>query len=367
MRDNHRFEITSKQLIFTIIGCTIATGLLTLPRVVTAIAGQDGWISIIIGVFPPLLSLVLIERLGRLFPNLTIIEIILLLFGKFLGFLLAISFIAYIIFLESIVLRLNAEMVSIYLLPKTPIWMIAFLFILCTIYIAQKGGKVVGRLNEFLFYILLVACMFPIPTLMLAEYTNILPVGETGLLAIAKGAIPTAYAYQGIEILFVTYPMVKRKDEVLKASIIALGIIMSLYLMVTVIALLVSGTETLQTFLWPAVILLKVLDIPVLERLEFFFMALWILIIVRPIFTFCFAGAFSLTQLLKLNIEKYYSLMVLIIALFIYIASLIPANITQVFKISTYAGYAFFVIGLGYPILLHLAAFIRKGKVKTNA
>lgn len=367
MKDNPRFQITSKQLTFTIIGCTIATGFLSIPRAATADAGQDGWIAIILGAILPLLSLILIERLGRYFPDLTIIEMVQLLFGKFLGSFLAVIFIAYIIFLESIVLRLNAELVSAYILPKTPIWMIALLFILCIVYIAQKGGKVVGRLNELLFYILLIACMLFLPTWRLTDYTNILPVGGAGLLAIAKGVIPTAYAYQGIEILFVVYPMVTRKDKVLKAGLTALGIIMPLYLIITVLTLLVNGSEALQKVIWPAVVLFKVVDIPVLERLEFFFMFLWILVIVRPVFTFGFAGAFSLAQLLKLNIEKYYSIMVTIIGASIYVAALLPENITKVYQISNYGGYGFFVIGLGYPILFHLVAFIRKGKVRANA
>lgn len=364
MKDNPRFQITSKQSLFIIIGSTIATGILSLPRAASAAAGQDGWISVILGLSVPLLSLLLIERLGRSFPNLSMGEIAQLLFGKCLGTIVTLGFIAYTVFFQSIVLRLGAEITAVFALPKTPTGVIALLIIISVIYIVQKGAKVVGRLNELLFYILLFDLLLFLPPLRVADYTNLLPVGGAGLTAIVRGALPTAYAYGGVEVLFLIYHMVTRKEEVLKAGVTALGISMLIYLMVTVIALLVFGAEVLQHIIWPSVVLLKVVDIPVIERLEFFFLALWMGLASRPVINMCFASSYSLTRLLKLDLEKYYSDMVIAVGLAIYVVALIPDNIVQVFKFATYGGYGFFIAAIGYPLLFHIAAFLRKGKVK---
>ena len=64
MESNPRFLITSKQLIFIIIGCILGFGFLVLPREISAVAQQDAWISLIIGSFIPLVSLFLIAKLG---------------------------------------------------------------------------------------------------------------------------------------------------------------------------------------------------------------------------------------------------------------------------------------------------------------
>lgn len=366
MQDKSRFQITSKQAIFMIIGATISTGILSLPRVTTADAGQDGWLSIILGSCVPLLSLLLIERLGRRFPDLTIVEIASQLFGKLLGYVLIALFVAYLIFFESVVLRIGAEVTSMFALPRTPVSIIALLMIISIIYIAQKGAKAVGRLNELLFYIFILDLLLFLPPLKVADYTNLLPVAGAGLTAVAKGALPTAYAFQGIEILFMIYCMVTRKDEVLKAGVTALGIILFVYLMVTVICLLVFGAEVLQQILLPGIVLLKVVDIPVIERLEFFFLAFWIGLVSRPVINMCLAVSFSLTRLFKLDMEKYYSLTVIVVGIFIYIFALIPDNIVEVYKYSTYVGYGFFIAGIGYPVLFNFAAFLRKGKIKQH-
>lgn len=365
MRDGSRFHLTSKQLIFIIFGSTVATGILSLPRSITAVAGYDAWISIILGVCVPLTSLFLIERLGRKFPDLTMVEITQLLFGKTIGFLLVLGFISYTVFFESVVLRIATEVTSTFALRRTPIPVIALLISIAVIYIATKGAKTVGRLNELLFYVLLLDFVLVLLALNTGiDFTNIMPIGGRGFLAIAQGLVPTSYAYAGVEILFLIYFMVDRKSEVLKAGAIAVVLSMIFYLFVTLVCLLVFGADIMKIFLWPTLILIKTIEMPVIERLDFFFLAIWAGLAFRPVTNMCFAASCSLTQVLGLNEEKYYPFTVIILTVLIYILALIPGDIVQVFKFSTYAGYTFLVIAIGYPILFHFVAFLRKEKVK---
>ncbi|MBP8820394.1 MAG: GerAB/ArcD/ProY family transporter, partial [Syntrophomonadaceae bacterium] len=62
---NSNDTITSKQLIFIIIGAQIGMGIFSLPRVVGTQAQQDAWLAILLGGLLPLLILIIIERLGR--------------------------------------------------------------------------------------------------------------------------------------------------------------------------------------------------------------------------------------------------------------------------------------------------------------
>lgn len=364
MKDHPRFKITSKQFIFMIIGCTVGTGILSLPRVACADAKQDAWIAIILGAFVPFVSLFLMERLGRIFPRFTIIEITHFLLGKFIGSIVIIFFIAYLILFEGVVLRNSIEITKMYSLIKTPTPVVGLLLIITIIYIAAKGAKVIGRLNELLFYLVLFNFLMIIPTLSMGDYTHLLPVTGVELKGIIKGSVYTSFAYQGIEILFIAYPMVTRKDEILKAGTTALLIIMILYVIVTVIGLMIFSSDALQAILWPVLTMLKLLDFPVIERLEILFLASWSVLVTRPIFSMCFTASFSLTQLFKLDIDKFYPISVFIVGMLIYTVSLIPQDIVQNLKFADYGGYAFLVIAIGYPLLLHLIVFLRKGKVK---
>jgi spore germination protein len=363
MQDKLRYQITSKQLIFIIVGSMIGTGVFDLPREISAAAGPDAWIATILGALVPLLSLFLIGHLGSRFPGLTVVEQSRLLFGRIIGSILAGGFVVYVILIESIVLRRFNEITSIFLLPSTPIWVISLLTTLVVIYIVTRGIKVIGRLNEFLFYLLLLLLVVLLPPLARIDANNILPVGGAGLLPILKGALAALLVYSGTEVLFVLYPMVERKDEVLKAGFIGVGLVVVFYLFITVICLLVFGSEVMQHLMWPGLRLLKVVDIPVFERMEFFFTILWIGLGPRPMINLLFAASYSLLQLLYLDLHKHYRLVVLIVGLTIFAGSLFPKNILQTFKWGEIIGRCYLVVGIFYPLLFLIAVFLRGGKV----
>ena len=48
---NNTDTITSKQLIFVIIGAQIGMGLFSLPRLVSTEAHQDAWLAVLLGSF----------------------------------------------------------------------------------------------------------------------------------------------------------------------------------------------------------------------------------------------------------------------------------------------------------------------------
>ena len=360
MENNPRFQLTSKQLIFVIIGTTIAMQLVSLARITSVEAKQDAWLAVILGSAAPLISLLLIERLGRRFPSLTLAEISRELFGRFFGSFFTLGFILYCLLAYSVSLRNFSEISSLYILPKTPFWVITLFGIIAAVYIASMGAKTLARINELLFYILLIVILLIIPTLKVADYTNLLPVGGGGISGLIKGALQTTFAYAGLEILLVAYPMVTRKDEVLKAGITANVISLLIYLIIVVVSLMVFGSEFLSKITWPGITLLKVIDVPVFERLEFFFLIPWVALGVRPTMNILFAASFSLIQLLNIDINRYYPYAVVGLGLVLYIASLLPKNALEVARWANLAGYSFLIIAIGYPLIFHTATFIRK-------
>lgn len=355
-----RFVITSKQLIFIIVGAQIATGIFSLPRVVTTDAGTHGWLAVILGVLPSIISILLIVNIGKKFPDKNFVELSHYLFSKPIGTILILIFILYIIALQSITVRIFAEITSLYLLPNTPMPVIVFLVLMPAIYIIIQGGKVLGRLNELLFYLLLIVLLVLLAPLLQADYTNILPLGGIDLKGLMKGALSSSFSYAGVEVLLVVFFMVNNKDIVLKAALTGQAIVLFIYFMVVVIGLLVFGKYALETILWPLLTLLKVTEIPLFERLELFFLAFWIGLGIRPVMNLGLAAAYSASMLFTGNF-KHYKLIVLLIGVGMYVGALLPKSVLEAMKWSEYGGYAYLAISLGYPILYNLLGLFRKG------
>lgn len=360
--NNSRFQMTSKQLIFFFLGTMIATGILSLPRVASKDSGPDAWIAVLIGALIPLLSLIMIERLCRKFPDKGFIDLSIELFGRYPGGFLVILFIVYGLFFSAVVVRLFAEITTLYMLPRTPQYVIVVLLILGIAYVTAKGAKVVGRINELVFYMFLLLLLLALPALTVSDITNLLPVGDSGITAILTSSLSTSWAFAGVEILFVVYSMTTRHEEVIKAGLTALIIAAALYLIVTVVCLAAYGTDLMQQVLFPTLGLLKIVDFPLIHRLEFFFLAFWLGLGARPLMNYSLATSFTCTGFLGLDINKHYPLIVIIIMLITGIIAEIPRNSLQVLQWSTYAGYAFLIVALGYPILYHLALLIYKGR-----
>ncbi|MBO8159130.1 endospore germination permease [Thermosyntropha sp.] len=361
--DKDRFEITPKQLVFLVVGSEVATGILSLPRVLSAEAGHYAWLAVILGVTVPVLSIYFIVSLYKDFSEPDFIKVSQLLFGRFLGFVIVVLFSAYIVFFQSIVIRIFAEITKTFLLPRTPIFVILFLILFSVYYAVSKGAKTVARLNEILFWILLVDLLVIIILIPQGDWTAFLPLNELNVTGLLKGAKESFYSYAGIEFLFVAYVMVNRKEKILKAAFTGQLIVLLLYLMVVVVSLLILGPKSLQYLIWPVLDLLSVRQIAVLERLEIVFLVFWLGIGARPVLNLNLASAYSICRLLKLDNRKYYIWVTLLVVLAIYIIALIPDNLVVVFKLADFAGSMFLLISLGLPVLCHIVKFFRKGRI----
>ncbi len=361
MKDKAGSMISSKQLIYIIIGAQFGLGLFSLPRVVSEAAHKDAWIAVILGAIIPIFSLFLIERLGKRMPELNFAQMTTALFGRYIGGFLVLFFIAYVIAFESIVVRIYAEVTKLYLLPKTPLTIVLAMYAFTIIYIGNKGARVLGRINEIMFYMLLVSFMVLLLPLGQSDYTNLLPIGEAGLGGITRGALNTGYYFAGTEILLVFYTLVIKKDEVIKAGLKAIGIVTALFCAMVIIGELVFGTYGLQKIIWPGLVLLKVAQLPLIERLEFVFLFVWLGTGARPAINMGFAASLSLSQLLRIDEKKYHIYSLIFVGMGIFILALLPHDVLAAFKLAEYAGYGFLLIGLGYPLLYHLVAFFRSG------
>jgi len=350
MESNSKSSITSKQLIFIIIGSLLGSGVLSLPRSTAKEVGQDAWLAVIIGSFIPAISLSLIRYLYKRNNAGSFVGICRKISGRFWGSIFSGILVVYSILATAIFLRIFIELISVFLLVDTPMLVKLTLTLALCAYLASSNVKVLGRANEFLFYILLPLLMFPLSVIFInSDYRNLMPVLNFKVIDYAKAALATSLAFSGYELYMVFHPYVSREKESLGASLKGLAITTVIYLYAVISTILVFGSELTRIITWPALRMLATAEVPVFERLEFIFLQAWIGVSIRPMSNQYFCASHIIAELLKLKSQRWSTLALfpIIIGIAYY-----PGNEFQVFKFSDYIGMSAIAVGIALPIIL---------------
>jgi spore germination protein len=355
MQSNNEFTITSKQLIFIMIGTMLGSGILTLPRLAAKEVGQDAWLAVILGSVFPLVSLSLIRLLYKINKADSFVSICRKVNGRKLGNLWSILLAVYSMTIAAVLLRVFIEVISMFLLVRTPLLVKLVLMLSVCAYLAGGNAKVLGRVNEFLFYILLPILFFSLPAILEnSNILNLMPVFNYKITDYAKASITTGFAFSGFELYMIFHPYVSREKEAFGASLYALLSTLIIYLYFVVGTVLVFGPELVQKFTWPTLRLLATTEVPVIERIEFLFIQAWIGVSFRPISIQYFCASHILVEHLKLKSQKLATMALFPIIIGI---SYYPKDIFQVFKISDYLGLTALVIGIAMPLILIISGF----------
>lgn len=357
MQTDPRNQLTSNQAMFTLFGAIVGLGILTLPREAAQAAGQDAWISVLIGGCIPLFVVVMIALLGRRLPGLTLVEMTDAVFGRYLGKVFSLIYIIWPLLLIIIILRHFTFIVTDYLLPQTPVWVLGLLILLAIGYLAQEDAKVLGRISELFFYLAFAIYLFILPSLHEASILNLLPVGDTGLQAILKGVVSCALVYSGASFFLVILPFITRQTEVLQIGLKGVIFAILTYCYMVVVAISVFGGDGVRALRWPTLVLLKTVEVPVIERLEFLFLVMWVPVLYRVVAIHWFAAAFSCARMLGLRDHKPVVWAVLPL---IFAGTLLIRNIDQLDKYATWVGLSGIALDVLLPLCLLAGAILLK-------
>jgi spore germination protein (amino acid permease) len=352
-------HINGRQLMFIITGGQVGTAMLALPAILSREAGQHAWICVLLGAIVPILNVIIIEKLGSRHLGLNVVQLFQALLGRVLGYAMIIVFIIYLALSAIYFIDAFARLIQLFMLPRTPFWITVLLAMVCIVYAGSKGGQVVGRINETLFFGLVLSLIaIVIPALYHHDPTNLLPLGELDARELLRGIFYSIFAFAGTEILLVLYSQVDKPEQVKSAALKGVGLSTAAYLIVTICCLLVFGAERMVRYSWPGVTILKIAQVPVLERLEFYFLAIWVGIVLRRIINVIFSAALAIAQLFKAE-DKIASIMLLIGAA-IFSGSFISPTVMQYDVLLEYFSIVYLLIGMLLPLLLLLISWFRK-------
>ena len=251
---------------FLIRGCFIGTCSNSLYH----IAGQNGYISIIISSVIGVIPLIIYFSIMKKYPDKNIFEIINIKFKY--GFIINTLLIIFTIIYASYTFYNLINFINVEYLYKTPKIIISILFSICLLYLINKGINTISRVSLIFFYLfcILFIIMF-IGAFNLVDITKLLPFDEYGLSSILKGSYYfIKYNISPLFLLtFIPYNKINKHDKFIKNFFIfyILGILSIFIIYFFVIT--IYGSRMADIFIYPEFLLLKRLNIiGFLERVE---------------------------------------------------------------------------------------------------
>ncbi|MDR4946109.1 spore germination protein [Neobacillus cucumis] len=355
-------RITTPQAAVIVINFILGTGILTLPRSsVEKVKTPDVWITVILGGLIAIIAGVMIVKLSQLFPEKTFYQYSRIIAGKWVGGLLSVLIICYLLLTAGFQVRAMVEVTGIYLLEGTPNWAITMSFIWVGLYLTTGGINPIARLFEIIFPItvilfLLVAFM----SFGIFEMDNLRPVLGLGIIPVLKGIKTTALAYTGLEIMLFLPAFMIHPDKAVKAVIVGIAIPLIFYVITVIMVIGALSVDGVVTRTWPSLDLIRSFEIPglIFERFESMLLVIWIMQIFATFTIAYYSAALGLAQLLKKNIHPFlYGLLPVI-----YIITVMPKNINDLFKLGDMIGnVALYLFGL-LPLLLLIVSRWKVGK-----
>ncbi|MGG0511218.1 GerAB/ArcD/ProY family transporter [Priestia megaterium] len=358
MKSNN--QITSPQATALIASNIIAYSVLSIPRVLSKSVGTpDLWISVIIGGLLTLLSGLLMIKLTKLFPYQTFFEFNKKIVGSFIGSILSLLFIAYTTILSAFEVRGLAEVTQFYLLETTPIPILIISMVWVGMYLVVGGLVPIARLCEFFLPVTLIVFFgVLLMSLKVFHIDNLRPVLGQGIQPVLRGIMSTLPTYSGLEHFLIICGFMKNLKKGKK--IIVFGVIFPVILNLFTVLIVIGGLslERAKTETYPTITLIQEYQYAGIffERFESFFLAIWIIQLFTTYAISHYIAALGVSQVFKIKV----STSIFIILPLIYLISMIPSNLNNLFRMGTILGYSSLTFSYFLPILLLILFFIRR-------
>jgi spore germination protein (amino acid permease) len=349
-----QFQVSAFFTFFLVHASQTGIGILNYQADVSKYAEQDAWISLIIsGVSIHLILFVIFKMLDPHKNDLVAVHDHC--FGKVLGSALSILTLGYFWLASFTVFRAYIEVIQVWVYPTIKTWQLSIIFGAVMYYIVSNGFRVLSGfsfwgviLPSFLFVLI----YFPMKHM---NYIYLLPAFSHPISDLLLSAKASTLLFLGFEWILMYYPFIKDSSKIPKWAYFGNLYTILVYLIVTFISFLYFNQEVIQHLPWPTLMMLKIVHFTFLERFEYIFIFIWLLVIIPPM---CIS-MWACTRIVKrtFSIPPKGSLLFLI--LLSIIASISLKDLESVDKVSNIASNVGFVFIYIYIPLLFITKQIK--------
>lgn len=280
---DERFLVSPFFVFFLIYSSQVGVGMMTFQRTIAVSAGYDAWMAVILSGLSIHAILWMMYRILRI-ANHDVIHINSICFGKWMGGILNYFIIIYFFLGAFVVLRSYIEVVQVWMFPLMSTWQISIVFLVLIYYIVSSGFRVItgvcfwGAVLPFLFLFPLV--LFPLE---FAHFNNLFPFFNHSVKEILESSKTMLFQFLGFETLFMFYPFIKNPAKSEKWAHYGTLFSALLYLLVTIVTFVFFSEGQLKHIIWPTLTLIKIAEIPLIERFEYIVVSLWLLVVLPSI------------------------------------------------------------------------------------
>jgi spore germination protein (amino acid permease) len=267
---------------FLVHGSQTGVGMLQFQQAISKDAQQDAWISLLMGgAIIHVIIWLIYKILDDKNNDLTVVHQYL--FGKIIGKALSLVVLFYFFLSSLTVFRTYIEVIQVWVYPTMKTWQLSILLSLTIYYLVSGGFRV---LTGFSFWgvilpsFLLLLIYFPLEE---ARWEYILPILNHSSKEILYSTKASTILFLGFEWLLLYYPFIKDVKKSQKWAHYGNIYSIFLYFLITIISFVYFNQQVLQQLPWATLMMVKIVMLPFIERFEYIFIIIWLLVIIPPV------------------------------------------------------------------------------------
>ncbi|MDG5788454.1 endospore germination permease [Evansella sp. AB-P1] len=339
---------------------TIVLGLIFLPYISDAEI-RSAWLKVMIGVVPYILFLYLLFKVIKKFNQRDIFKTFDHLSTNWVYY--PIMFYLFVSTLYSIFwgIKSLAIVIQTYLLQNTEQWIVMTVFFIVLWVSALYGITAITRVVVLMFICDIVVVITVVILIFSEEFKwiNIPPVFTVDIFTFMKSSLSEMTRYGGIIALLSFLPLLKKDTNIFKSTSSALLLVMVMYTLVSLITLGTFGYEQTLTLLSPLTALIQTTyaDVALFERLDLFFLTIWIWALYKAAMIYVWFAADLFQRVIPLNEKKEWIPITVIVGIISVITMITPSFVNL--KWEPY-NINMVIYTLALPIVLFVYMLLRK-------
>jgi spore germination protein (amino acid permease) len=341
----------------------IGVGILGFQRVLTKAVGNDAWMSVILGgIGVHVVIWMIYQILNKQDGDITDVHRVL--FGKWIGSAFSILLVFYFCLLTMTVLRLYIEVVQVWVFPGIRISLFSIVILIIVFYIVNGGLRTVtgiSVLGVVLPAYLLFSLFYP---LKYAFFENLLPIFDHSVLEILSSTKQITLSVLGFETLLFYYPFFKDPKKSQKWAHLGSASTIFVYLAVMIVSIAYFSEEQLIRNIWATLTMLKIVQLPFVERIEYVAISSWLFVILPNL---CLA-MWSASRGAKRVFKKRQRPLLVVLLVLVCVGSCFLKTREQIEMMSTFTSEIGFYLIYGYiPFLFLFSTIFYRMKGRKSA
>jgi spore germination protein (amino acid permease) len=263
----------------------VGVGVLNFQRELAEHAGYNAYISVVlVGISINIILWMIYNILRSNQEHLDVTAINKSCFGKIAGNLINFAIVLYFCVGAYMEFRAYIEVIQVWVFPSMNMLLLCTILLLLIYYTVSGGVRSVTALS---FFGLLITITFIIPeNLLVLPYThplNMMPLFNHSITDILLSSKYMIYQFMGFEALLLFYPFIKSPAKSQKWAHLTVVFVTLMYLMIIIITFMYFSEGQLLQIFWPTLNMLKIIEGPVLQRVEYLAISMWLIKILANI------------------------------------------------------------------------------------